>query len=77
MKKSIFTLILLTLMGYVSAQTLQFESLGVGLALVEENSGLVDEVFVGEEPHQGVGFVAPTGNRHILCACREEEQGEK
>ncbi len=52
-------------------------ALGVGLALVEEDAGLVDEVFVGEEPHQGVGFVAPTGNRHILCACREEEQGEK
>lgn len=50
-------------------------SLVVGLALIEKNTCLVDEVFVGEEPDQRVGLVAPAGNRHVLCTCREEEQG--
>ena len=49
-------------------------SLGVGLSLVDENAFLIDEVLVGEEPYQCVGLVAPSGNRHILGGCRNEEQ---
>ncbi len=51
--------------------------LGICLALVEEYTGLVDEVFVGEEPDQRVGLVASSGDGYALCACREEEQVEK
>ena len=49
--------------------------LGIGLPLGKENAGFVDEVFVREEPHQSVGFIAPSCNRHILGVCRKEEQG--
>ena len=47
----------------------------VALALVKQDASLVDEVFVGEESHQGVGLVAPSCDGYALCACRDDEQG--
>ena len=49
-------------------------SLFVSLALVKEYAGLIDKIFVCEESDQGIGFVASSGNCHILSIYRKEKQ---